>query len=91
VANAHVAALREALLAELASTPLAGAELVNPPGAGPQARFLAFRSPHAATWAETLLARDVIVDVRGDILRVGFGLYQDLEDIARFAAECRRL
>jgi selenocysteine lyase/cysteine desulfurase len=91
VANAHVAALRDALLAELAATPLAGATLVNPPGPGPQARFLAFRSPHAATWAETLLARDVIVDVRGDILRVGFGLYQDLEDIARFAAECRRL
>jgi len=91
VANAHLAALREALLAELAATPLAAAKLVNPPGPGPQARFLAFHSPHAAAWAEALLARDVIVDLRGDILRVGFGLYQDLEDIARLAAECRRL
>jgi selenocysteine lyase/cysteine desulfurase len=91
VANAHVAALRQALLTELATTPFADAKLINPPGQGPQARFLAFRSPHAAAWAEALLARDVIVDVRGDILRVGVGLYQDLEDIARFAEECRRL
>jgi selenocysteine lyase/cysteine desulfurase len=91
VANDHVRALRESLLAELAVTPLADATLVNSPGAGPQARFLAYRSRHAAAWAEALIARDVVVDLRGDILRVGFGLYQDLEDIARFAAECRRL
>jgi selenocysteine lyase/cysteine desulfurase len=91
VVNAHVARLRTTLLAELADTPLAAAELLNPPGPGPLARFLAFRSPHAARWAEALLARDVVVDVRGDILRVGFGLYQDAEDIALFAARCRAL
>jgi selenocysteine lyase/cysteine desulfurase len=89
--NAHVGSLRATLLAALADTPLAEAELLNPPESGPQARFLAFRSPRAAEWAESLLAQDVIVDVRGDILRVGFGLYQDVGDMERFAARCRRL
>jgi selenocysteine lyase/cysteine desulfurase len=89
--NAHVAALRGRLLTALADTPLAAAELLNPPGPSPQARFLAFRSPQAASWAESLMAQEVIVDVRGDILRVGFGLYQDLDDMDRFAAHCRRL
>jgi selenocysteine lyase/cysteine desulfurase len=89
--NAHVGLLREALLSGLAATPLASAELLNPPDSGPQARFLAFRSPRAAAWAEALMEQDVIVDVRGDILRVGFGLYQDMDDMTRFAGCCRRL
>lgn len=87
--NAHVATLRDRLLGLLAETPLAKAKLLNPPGHGPLARFLAFRSPHAAAWAETLIDQDVIVDVRGDILRVGLGLYQDIDDMQRFAARCR--
>jgi len=31
------------------------------------------------------------VDVRGDVLRVGLGLYQDLDDIDLFVARCREL
>jgi selenocysteine lyase/cysteine desulfurase len=89
--NAHVGSLRATLLPGLADTPLAGAELLNPPGADPQARFLAFRSPHAAAWAEALIAQDVIVDVRGDILRVGLALYQDMGDVEQFAQRCRHL
>lgn len=91
VVSAHVEGLRERLLARLGDTPLGGAELLNPPVSGPQARFLAFRSPRAATWADGLLAKDVVVDVRGDVLRIGFGLYQDAEDVDEFVARCREL
>ena len=70
----HAGALRDALLAEL---PIE-AELLNP---GSPARFLALRSPHAARWKAQLEAEDVIVDVRGDVLRIGFGLYQDARDL----------
>ncbi|HYZ48060.1 MAG TPA: class V aminotransferase, partial [Sphingomonas sp.] len=44
---AHVAGLQALLLQMTRSTALGGAELLNPPGQGPHARFLAFRSPHA--------------------------------------------
>ena len=71
---AHAAGLRDALLAAL---PIE-AELLNP---GSPARFLALRSPRAAQWKARLEAEDVIVDVRGDVLRIGFGLYQDMRDL----------
>ena len=32
------------------------------------------------------MARDCITDVRGDVLRIGLGLYHDEGDIERFAA-----
>jgi selenocysteine lyase/cysteine desulfurase len=32
------------------------------------------------------MARDCITDVRGDVLRIGFGLYHDEEDVDAFAA-----
>jgi selenocysteine lyase/cysteine desulfurase len=60
--------------------------LLNPLGAGPHARFLAFRSPEAQRWCSDLMARDCITDVRGDVLRIGFGLYHDEEDVDAFAA-----
>lgn len=79
--SAHAAALRDRLLAGMGATPLAGAELLNPPGAGEQARFLAFRSPDAARWQAKLAEGGVITDVRGDVLRIGFGLYQTARDV----------
>jgi selenocysteine lyase/cysteine desulfurase len=85
--SAHVAALKAQLVHALGGTALGTAELLNPPGAGPQARFLALRSPHAARWRAELLARDVITDVRGDVLRIGLGLYHDEADIAAFAKQ----
>ncbi|OJY51361.1 MAG: class V aminotransferase [Sphingomonas sp. 67-41] len=73
---AHVDGLRAQLLAGL---PIA-AELLNP---GSPARFLALRSPNAQRWKAVLEAEEVITDVRGDVLRIGFGLYQDARDVVR--------
>jgi selenocysteine lyase/cysteine desulfurase len=73
---AHADALKAQVLAEM---PL-DAELLNP---GSPARFLALRSPKAAAWKAALEDRDIITDVRGDVLRIGFGLYQDRRDADR--------
>ncbi|HWA63131.1 MAG TPA: class V aminotransferase [Caulobacteraceae bacterium] len=79
--NAHVAPLRAQLLQGLPSTPLGDAEPIV--FDGPPPRFLALRSPDAAAWQAALEARDVITDVRGDVLRIGLGLYHDPEDVDR--------
>lgn len=89
--SAHAAALRDQLLAGIAATPLAGAMLLNPPGAGAQARFLAFRSPDAARWQAKLAEAEVITDVRGDVLRIGFGLYQTEHNVDALLDELRAL
>jgi len=58
---------------------LAGLRLIS----APSARFLAFQGPQAAAIHAALDQRDVITDLRGDVLRIGFGLYQDAEDVDR--------
>ncbi len=58
-------------------------ELLNPLRGGPHARFLAFRHPQAQRGKPRSQARDCITDVRGDVLRIGFGLYQDDADVER--------
>jgi selenocysteine lyase/cysteine desulfurase len=83
--SARAAALQERLLDGLAGSALSSAELLNPLDGGPHARFLAFRSPDAQRWYEQLKARDCITDVRGDVLRIGFAIYQDEADVDRLA------
>ena len=81
----HVAALQSQLLDSTRDTALADADLLNPLDDAPRARFLAFRSPRAADWQKQLMAANCITDVRGDVLRIGLGLYHDPSDIAAFA------
>jgi selenocysteine lyase/cysteine desulfurase len=81
---AHAQAAKAQLLADI---PL-DADLLNP---GSPARFLALRSPQAARWQAALEAEDIITDVRGDVLRIGFGLYQDSRDVERLIAALRAL
>jgi len=79
----HVAALQSRLLERLESTPLNRAELLNPLEDRPHARFLAFRWPDALRLHEALLAKNCVTDVRGDVLRLGFAIYQDEADVDR--------
>ncbi|GAA0198261.1 aminotransferase class V-fold PLP-dependent enzyme [Actinomadura yumaensis] len=66
------------------------AEILNPVvGDGTRARFLALRHPNAQAWRATLLAAGVVTDVRDDVIRFGFGLYQDAADVDRVIAACR--
>ncbi len=80
---AHSAGL-QALLLDSLSGPLAEAELLNPLDGRPHARYLAFRDARAPAWKKALDAADVVTDVRDDVLRIGFGPYQDEGDIDRF-------
>ncbi|MBI2261433.1 MAG: aminotransferase class V-fold PLP-dependent enzyme [Caulobacterales bacterium] len=70
---------------------LAGADLINPvAGEAARARFLAFRHEDAQTWRAKLLEADVVTDVRDDVIRFGFGLYQDEADVDRLIEVCKR-
>jgi selenocysteine lyase/cysteine desulfurase len=89
--SAHVAGLQAQLLESIEGTPLGRAELLNPLDGGSHARFLAFRSDDAQRWHAGLEAQDCITDVRGDVLRIGFGIYQDASDVERLAALIGRL
>jgi selenocysteine lyase/cysteine desulfurase len=88
---ARIANLQRQLLGDTAGTALGEAELLNPLGDGPHARFLAFRDPRAQRWCAELMAKNCITDVRGEVLRIGFGLYHDEEDVEAFAALARGL
>jgi selenocysteine lyase/cysteine desulfurase len=66
------------------------AEILNPVvGDGTRARFLALRHSNAQAWRAALLAAGVVTDVRDDVIRFGFGLYQDAADVDRLIAACR--
>lgn len=88
---ARIANLQSGMLAALADTALADAELLNPLDNEPHARFLAFRDARAGRWCAELMAKGCVTDVRGDVLRIGFGLYHDEEDVEAFAALAREL
>ena len=81
--SGHVAELQAAFLDSYGATALAGAELLNPLDGGRHARFLAFRSPEAQRWYNELKAHNCITDVRGDVLRIGFAIYHDEQDVGR--------
>lgn len=82
--SSQIEALQKMLLEALEQTPLGGAELLNPLDGKPHARFLAFRSGKAQRWCRQLADRNCVVDVRGNVLRIGLGLYHDESDIGRF-------
>ncbi len=80
--SAHVSGLQEHLVGAIYGSAIGGAEPLNRPG---DARFLAFRSPEAQRWSNELKAKNCITDVRGDVIRIGLGIYHDEGDIDAFA------
>jgi selenocysteine lyase/cysteine desulfurase len=57
------------------------AQMLNPNASGPNSRYIALRDARASDLKAILLERDVVADARGDILRIGFGLYHNDVDI----------
>jgi selenocysteine lyase/cysteine desulfurase len=55
------------------------------PNESQRGRFLAFRTPRAAAIAAELAAKNVILDHRGNNVRVGLGIYHDEESVLRLA------
>lgn len=62
-----------------------------PPSGTDRGNFLTFRSDDAAASYRALHDRGVITDYRGDRLRIGFGVYQDDDDLARLVETVRAL
>ncbi|MGH8949392.1 MAG: aminotransferase class V-fold PLP-dependent enzyme, partial [Acidimicrobiia bacterium] len=65
----------------LAGAPALGDLLVD--DGAKRGNFLTFRSDHAGKVYQRLHEKGVITDFRGDRLRLGFGVYQDDEDVDR--------
>lgn len=63
--------------------PLPMMSLLNPLTRGQHARFLAFRGERAAAIHHALNDRNVMTDVRGNVLRIGFAAYHDQADVDR--------
>jgi kynureninase len=81
----HALALADIFMGALASRPplpLAGARLVTPIDTRERGHFLTYETPEAGDIYKRLMARDIIVDVRGDRLRFGFGVHQTAGDMA---------
>jgi kynureninase len=90
--HTHVRDLEERFLARLESAPLAAlpvSALVTPRSLEQQGHFLTFRLPQAGELARRLSERGVDVDVRGDRIRFGFGLYHDAADLDRLLERLR--
>lgn len=76
----HVAELQGQFVT---TCPMSEMTLLNPLSDGAHARFLAYKGERSQALYQTLVERNVITDVRGDVLRIGFGLYHDAEDVER--------
>ncbi len=82
----HVRGIERAFLDELDlhKAPINRAMLMMPDESR-RGRILAFRTPDAGAIAEQLGKRNIIVDSRGDRLRIGFGIYHETEHAVRVA------
>ena len=89
--SAHTDQLKRQFLDTVDRGALSELELLNPPGDGPQARFLAFRGSSAQAVYDRLMAANCITDRRGDVLRIGFAIYQDEADVDRLTALLREI
>ncbi|HEY8566089.1 MAG TPA: aminotransferase class V-fold PLP-dependent enzyme [Beijerinckiaceae bacterium] len=92
--HAHAVALQERFMAAMAERPLgpfAPENLVVPLSEPARGNFLAFRHTEAAAWQRRLHEAKIVTDVRGDRLRLGFGLYHRAEDVDRLVERLRGL
>lgn len=87
-----LAGLFQAAFQEGRAGVMSEADILNPvEGEAPRARFLALRHPDAQAWCTGLRQANIVTDVRDDVIRFGFGLYQDAGDVDRLIEACRTL
>jgi selenocysteine lyase/cysteine desulfurase len=94
VVHGHVEALQARFMAAMAQTPwgpFTADNLVVPLSNPARGNFLAFQHPEAEHWYRKLHEAGIVTDVRGDRLRVGFGLYHNAEDVDALIARLRTL
>jgi kynureninase len=81
--HGHAMALARRFLGGLPVAGFARDQLVADPDIAETGNFLTFRRADAAAVNQRMHAADIVADVRGDRLRIGFGLYQTADDIDR--------
>jgi selenocysteine lyase/cysteine desulfurase len=80
--HAHAKALQQSFLQKVAGHPAFGTSaLVVPADEMRRGNFLTFETPEAQALYHDLKAQHVVSDVRGNRLRLGFGVYQTLEEV----------
>ena len=92
--HAHVMALQDIFLAAISERPIGlfdPAHLVVPAQEKSRGNFLTFDHPDASEWKTRLKAQNIVVDVRDTRLRVGFGLYHNVDDVKRLIERLRTL
>src|SRR5262249_23728609 len=85
----RIAPMREKMMAAIESGEagvLREAEVMKPNASGAQARFVALREARAVAWKAKVMDANIVTDARDDVLRIGFGLYHDEEDVGAFCA-----
>jgi kynureninase len=90
----HAVALQEQFMTAMAREPIgpfAADRLVVPLREPARGNFLAFEHPQAAQWCERLHSADIVTDVRGTRLRLGFGLYHTAADVEQLVVRLRGL
>ncbi|MEC9362886.1 MAG: class V aminotransferase, partial [Pseudomonadota bacterium] len=93
VIRAHVLELQRDFLAALDRLyhPVLNRARLQPPEPHPRGSFLTFSHPQAHVVQRRLHEAEVITDVRGDHLRIGFGLYHDRSDVDELLRRIARL
>ena len=82
IIHAHAKALQEQFLQQASGCALLSeARLVVPRDEARRGNFLTFETPKAQAAHRTLQNIHVVTDVRGDRLRIGFGIYQTQEEV----------
>jgi selenocysteine lyase/cysteine desulfurase len=91
--HAHAVALQERFMAAMERPvgPFSSEKLVVPLSEPARGNFLTFADPAAQAWYERLHQAGIVTDVRGDRLRVGFGVYQTAADVDRLSERLREL
>lgn len=85
------AMMDDAIASGEAGATLRKAEVLHPNARAPQARFLSLRHPDAVAWKAALMNANIVTDARDDILRIGFGLYQDQTDVPAFCDAAKKV
>lgn len=66
-------------------------EVLTPQDDAARGAFVSVRTPHAAQWVKDLRERNIFVDARGDILRLGPAPYVSFAELDEALGEIRRL
>lgn len=88
IISKHVLALQSHFIDQ---APVPDMELLNPLDGNPHARFLAYRGEKAPLLYTALADRNIVTDVRGDVLRIGFAAYHDRSDVDRLVGFMREV